>query len=64
MQDISVQGGDVEEEDPLDLFMMGINQEVKDDKPTGRKPKPGLELDDDDDVAGFLEVIISFLFAT
>ena len=46
-----------EEDDPLDAFMAGISEEVKADKPSVKaKPKAGIELDDDDNVADFLEV--------
>lgn len=50
----------MDEDDPLDLYMMGIDQQVKDDKPSGRKPKPGIELDEDDNVADFLQVTMTF----
>ncbi len=47
------------EDDPLEAFMAGIAEEVKADKPTAKaKPKAGIELDDDDNVADFLEVRI------
>jgi hypothetical protein len=42
--------------DPLDAFMADINAEVREDKPTSAKPDAGLALDDDDNVADFLEV--------
>lgn len=45
-----------DEDDPLDLYMKGIDQEVKEDKSSGRKAKPGIELDEEDAVADFLEV--------
>lgn len=50
------QAASADEDDPLDLYMMGIDQEVKDDKPSGRKPKAGIELDEEDNVADFLQV--------
>ncbi|KAK9915167.1 hypothetical protein WJX75_005510 [Coccomyxa subellipsoidea] len=49
------QAANEDEDDPLDLYMMGIDKEVKDDKPSGRKPKPGIELDEEDNVADFLQ---------
>ena len=46
-----------EEDDPLDAFMADINEEVKADKPSVKpKPKAGMELDEEDNVADFLEV--------
>ncbi len=36
--------------------MMGISKEVEDNKPTTAKPKPGIELDEEDNLADFLEV--------
>jgi hypothetical protein len=42
--------------DPLDAYMMGISEEVKENKPTAPKPKPVLELDEEDNVADYLEV--------
>ena len=50
------QEAEADEDDPLDLYMKGIDQEVKDDKSSGRKAKPGIELDEEDAVADFLEV--------
>ncbi|BDA43593.1 probable ATP-dependent RNA helicase DDX42 [Coccomyxa sp. Obi] len=49
------QEAEADEDDPLDLYMKGIDQEVKDDKSSGRKTKPGIELDEEDAVADFLE---------
>lgn len=53
---MAVQAANEDEDDPLDLYMIGIDKEVKDDKPSGRKPKPGIELDEEDNVADFLQV--------
>ena len=44
------------EDDPLDAFMAEINQEVKADKPAAVKPKGDLELDEEDNVADYMEV--------
>lgn len=45
------------EDDPLEAFMAEIAEEVKADKPSAKaKPKAGIELDEDDNVADFLEV--------
>ncbi|KAK9845852.1 hypothetical protein WJX81_004205 [Elliptochloris bilobata] len=44
-----------EEADPLDAFMAEINAEVRQDKPAAAKPAAALALDDDDNVADFLE---------
>ncbi len=51
-----MQEAEADEDDPLDVYMKGIDQEVKDDKSSGRMAKPGIELDEEDAVADFLEV--------
>lgn len=48
--------GEDEEADPLDAFMAEISAEVREDKPVAAKPAADLALDDDDNVADFLEV--------
>ncbi len=48
-----------DEVDPLESFMAEMAQEVTHEKSAAPRPKPGLELDDDDNVADFLEVISS-----
>ena len=45
-----------EEDDPLESFMAEMQEEAKAEKPTAPKQKPGLELDDDDNVADYMEV--------
>ncbi len=55
--DECAQGAAEEEEaDPLDAFMAEINAEVREDKPAAAKLGADLALDDDDNVADFLEV--------
>ncbi len=36
--------------------MAGMQEEAKAEKPSAPKQKPGLELDDDDNVADYMEV--------
>ncbi|KAK9828689.1 hypothetical protein WJX72_001532 [[Myrmecia] bisecta] len=46
-----------EEDDPLDAFMASINEEVDANRPAAKRPKAGIELDEDEDnVADFMEV--------
>ena len=49
----------LQEADPLDAFMAEINQEVTADKPSQQKPARELELDEEDHVADFFEVMQS-----
>ena len=52
-----------DEDDPLDAFMADINKEVTADKPSVKaKPKAGIELDEEDNVADFLEVMTFRLY--
>ena len=53
-----------DEVDPLESFMAEMAQEVTHKKPAAPQPKPGLELDDDDNVADFLEVLSSCALCT
>ena len=45
-----------EEEDPLESFMAEMQAEAKAAKPAEQQPKQGLELDEEDNVADYLEV--------
>ena len=47
-----------EEEDPLESFMAEMQAEAKAAKPAEQRPKQGLELDEEDNVADYLEVRI------
>lgn len=49
----ALQGG-VDDYDPLDAFMAGVQREVVANKPTNRA-RPGLELDEADHVADYME---------
>lgn len=51
---MQAQGDD--EVDPLDAYMLDISSNVKDNKPATAKAQPGIELDEEDNVADFLEV--------
>lgn len=55
-----MQADAADEVDPLESFMAEMSQEAKTVKPAAPQPKPGLELDDDDNVADYLEVLRSF----
>ncbi len=43
----------------MESFMAEMAQKAKNERPAAQQPKPGLELDDDDNVADFLEVLSS-----
>ena len=45
-----------EEDDPLESFMAEMQAEAKAAKPAVQQPKQGLELDEEDNVADYLEV--------
>ena len=52
-----MQAADVEEEeDPLESFMEEMQAEANAAKPAEKRPKQGLELDEEDNVADYLEV--------
>lgn len=51
---LALQGGDDDDYDPLDAFMAGVQREVVANKPTNRA-RPGLELDESDHVADYME---------
>ena len=52
-----MQAADVEEEeDPLESFMVEMQAEANAAKPAAQRPKQGLELDEEDNVADYLEV--------
>lgn len=56
-----LQAKPVDEDDPLESFMAEMQEEAKAEKPSAAKQKPGLELDDDDNVADYMEVNIATL---
>jgi hypothetical protein len=43
-----------QEDDPLEAYMNAVQQEVAEDKPTNRA-RPGLEVDEQDNVAEYME---------
>ena len=47
-----------EEDDPLESFMAEMQAEARTAKPAVQQPKQGLELDEEDNVADYLEVHI------
>ena len=51
--------GNAQEVDPLEAFMAEINQEAKAEPAKARPEQAGLELEEDDNMTSFLEVLLS-----